>query len=175
MTKNPKGATASRSTKTRRQAKPRRPGSLKKATADLIDAVGGFERAADLSGVSRSRLFGYTDDGEDNAARYINAAAVRALEAAADFPHVTGYLAAERGYAMLPCGFDPADGVIAAEVARIAEDVSRVFGGMAEALADGLVDAAEARREIENLDRTVADIMGLRAHLAAVRDGEGEQ
>lgn len=156
----------------RRQSKPRREASLKKATADLIDAVGGFERAADLSGVSRSRLFGYTDDGEDNAPRYINASAVRALEAAADYPHVTAYLAAERGFALLPAGLDAADGVIASQVARIAEDAARFFSGMAQALADGVVDAGEARREIGHLDRVVADVMSLRAHLAAIRDGE---
>lgn len=169
MQKNPKAARG------RRQAKPRRPGSLKKATADLIDARGGFERAADLTGLSRSRLFGYTDDGEDNAGRYINVAAVRALEADADFPHVTAYLAAERGFALLPAGLDAGDGVIAAQVARIAEDAARHFSGMAQALADGVVDAGEARREIENLDRVVSDVMTLRAHLAAIRDGEGEE
>lgn len=169
MQKNPKAARG------RRQAKQRRPGSLKKATADLIDAVGGFERAADLSGVSRSRLFGYTDDGEDNAARYINASAVRALEAAADFPVVTAYLAAERGFALLPAGLDADDGQIAAEVARIAENTARFFSGMAQALADGVVDPSEARREIDSLDRVVGDVMTLRAHLAAIRDGEAEQ
>lgn len=148
----------------RKLTKPRPVGSLKRATAELIDQIGSFDRAADLSGVGRNTLFAYTDTAPENLKRYVRADVIRTLEARAEYPVVTDYLAHEAGYVLMPAhARNPRDWSV--EIAELAKETSDIFATLTVALADGEIDDKEAGRAIAEIDEAIAAAMTLRARL----------
>jgi hypothetical protein len=157
----------------------RRPaGTLKQATAELVDAVGGGYRAGDLAGVSQTQIVRYTIDSEEFADTTIPAGRLRLLELAAREPVVTRFLAAEQGYLLLRMPEDGDGGMLAERSARIAAQVGRLFEDIARALSPAgeggaSVTPREAGTLIHELDALFGLGSGLRSELVAIRDGGG--
>ena len=154
---------------------------LKAATKDLVDLVDGIERAARLTGRSKSqvaRWYAARDerDPDQPCTTTIDAAAVAALER--DLAErgdgrrpVTEVLAAfgGRGLTEPEAGRRRAD--VAAAAARLSVQTGALTTSLLEALADGVVTASEA--EIgDGKARAVAEALDhLRTALAAARAG----
>lgn len=153
--------------------KPRGLATLKQAEDALVEANGGQVKSADLAGLSKGRIFQYTDDSEANAKHHMPVHVVRILEAACGEPIVTAFLAAEARCALLrlaPLGA-PANWVKV--TGKVAAEAAAVLGAIAKALKDDQrVDAAEAARILVELDEALAVYAGLRERLARIRDGE---
>lgn len=147
--------------------KPRRPGTLKAAVTDLIDHCGGLPRAAEIARVSRSQLFRYGNDSEDDANTHMPADIVAALERYTGRPVVTEWLAAEASCTLLPIQVAPVeDDTIPQDVAGIAAQTSRLCSEFAAAYADGKIDAAEAGKMLSAGDAMIREYMHLRIALA---------
>lgn len=151
--------------------KPRAAGSLKQATADLVDACGGLKPAAGAARVGRTALFRYTDDADEHADRYMPVDIVAALEARCGEPIVTEWLALEAGCVLmrLPAGA-PESWV--KTLSRLNDEHSDVIRSLCEALDnDGEIDAREAGAAIEEIDEDIRALGTLRAQLVRIRDG----
>ena len=85
---------------TRAPYKPRRPGTLKEAVADLVYTCGGQGESARLCRVSKAQVNRYTDDSDDNAKVHMPVDIVALLEEHCGEPIVTRFLAAERNRAL---------------------------------------------------------------------------
>jgi hypothetical protein len=152
--------------------KPREPGSLKAATAELVAASGGLDRAAHLVRVGRSTLARYSDPVE--AGVYMPADVVRALELACGRPVVTAYLAAEQGCALSCFKYDPRPATLADDVAELSRDFGVLFGDAAKSLAGSggaELGPADAQRLIADADRAIAVLFHLRGKCAERREG----
>lgn len=146
--------------------KPRRPGTLKAAVADLIECCGGLQRAAEVARVSRSQLFRYSNDSEDDANTHMPADIVAALERYCGHPVVTEWLAAEASCTLLAIQVSPSDAdTIPKDVAGVASSTSRLCAEFAAAYADGKIDAAEAGAMMAAGDAMIREYMHLRPAL----------
>lgn len=143
----------------------RRPGSLKAAVAELIEQCGGLQRAAEIARVSRSQLFRYSNDSEDDANTHMPADIVAALERYSGHPAVTEWLAAEAACTLLVIAVDPAKESIPQDVAEIAQHASQLFAEFATAFTDGSIDAAEAGKMLTAGDAMIREYMHLRPAL----------
>lgn len=150
--------------------KPRRQATLKAATSELVTACGGQPAAAELLGVAKNTVFRWTDDGDENAARFISAQAVRLLERAAGEPIVTRLLAAEQGHVLLRLDQVVLAADMGAAVADYATETSEAFARLAQALADGRMTPAEARAAITEIDQAQAVGGALRERLRLVAE-----
>lgn len=149
--------------------KPRRPGSLKEATDMLVNAVGGQTKSAELSRMSRTVIARYTDSAETD--RYMPADVVRDLEARADYPYVTAYLAHEAGYQIDRISDDGTADADAGAMAHalklsIKECADLTIIGLG-ALVDGVVSVSEARDIIKEADEAMKAIMTVRDNARA--------
>ncbi|MBP2301272.1 phage regulatory CII family protein [Azospirillum picis] len=143
----------------------RRPGTLKAAVADLIERCGGFARSAELARVSRSQLFRYSNDSEDDASTHMPADIVAALERYCSTPVVTEWLAAEATCTLLRVEIDASEETIPQNVAEIAQHASKLFAEFAAAFTDGLIDGPEAARMLAAGDAMIREYMHLRPAL----------
>lgn len=161
--------------KPRHAYKPRPAGSLKAATVELIETVGGIGRAADLAGRSTSEVHRWGDSSDENMGRSIPAAELRALEQAAGRPIVSAFLAAEAGGLVLPPGAGGASAAIEAldvsALAKLAKETAEAVAALAEGLADGRFTPEEAGRAVTQIDEAQAVLGGVRLLAVAVRDG----
>ena len=151
--------------KTRRFNKPRTPGSLKEAFADLIAACGGVDRVADLLGKRKTQVYRYTDEAEEDSE--MKPSQVRILETACGQPIVTTFLAAEQKCLLLrvePLG----DLRLDRDVARLGEEASKVFGRYVEGSADGKWSAKELAAMVAQSARAAAVLMAIRADCEAL-------
>jgi hypothetical protein len=154
--------------------KPRPSGSLKQAlTQDFEEFGPGYgERLTVLLGVARSQVHRYVDPVESKA--YPRLDQFLALLIAGRGHNTLEYLAGEAGCAVLP--LQPRPGVdLAAEMSRSFAATGDLARAHVEALGDnhtpGRVDPDEAGRMIDAVDDAMATLAGLRAVLAARRDG----
>jgi hypothetical protein len=149
--------------------KPREPGSLKEATALLIQACGGLDRSANLVRVGRSTVARYSDPADD--VSYIPADVIRALELNCAEPIVTRYLAAEQGCSLSCVKYDPTPQALAEDVAALARDCAELMGDSAKAIsaAQGEVSPSERGRLTADIDRTIAVLFHMRGRLAEGR------
>jgi hypothetical protein len=147
--------------------KTREPGSLKEATALLVDACGGYDEAAKRVRVSSSQLQRYSDPTAADA--YIPADVVRALELAAADPIVTRFLAAEQGCHLSCVKYDPSPEVLADDMGALAQDVARLTADVAKALArgagSGAIPGGIAGKLTADIDRTLAVLFHMRGRL----------
>ncbi|ALG75081.1 hypothetical protein VY88_26495 [Azospirillum thiophilum] len=142
--------------------KHRRPGSLKAAVADLIEHCGGLQRAAEVARVSRSQLFRYSNDSEEDANCHMPADIAAALERYSGQPAVTEWLAVEAGCTLLAVTVEPAAEAIPKNVAEIAQHASKLFAEFAAAYSDGAIDAGEAGKMLSAGDAMLREYMHLR-------------
>lgn len=146
--------------------KPRPPGTLKDAEDRLVNAVGGQEKAADICGRSRSVMARYTDPGEPG--RHMPVDVVRRLERAADYPHVSAFLAREVGYGLMPfdvAGQDALPHLLAVSAREHGEVIAKAM----EALGDLVITPEEAGGVIKEVDEALTALQAVRAQLIAIR------
>jgi hypothetical protein len=141
-------------TKHRGMCKPRQRGSLKGATAALVEHLGGQRATARVARLSQQRIYQYTDPDHDRPAS-MPVELVALLEKAAGCSPITEWLAAEAGCLLVPVigpeGDDPV--LLAAEMARVGQHTSMLFARYAEALADdGDIGPDEARAMLVPLE-----------------------
>lgn len=137
---------------TRGMAKPRPAGSLKDAVAQLVAACGNQVEAARVcresmmfrGSLSHQTVAAYTDDGR--ADRHMPVDIVAALEAKANDPIVTRYLASRAHAVLLP--LDPAmtQASYAVLLSAIGKETGEFFAEAAQALADGRLIGSERGR-----------------------------
>ncbi len=159
------------------QHEPRRQ-SLKVATGELIEAVGGQERAAEYSRrIKRQQSF--SDYALPNVDAFMSIDTAMDLEAVTvgkpGWPHVTRALCARAGGAFVAM---PATVPDAAEahlrLAELTKEFSDVSGGMLAALAAGGLSARDVRRRalVAEADELVTKAAELRALLERI-EAEG--
>lgn len=155
--------------------KRRADGSIKAVTWELVEAVGGQYKAADLVGLSQTMMVRYTDPEGRNAETTMPVGVARTLEAFADDPILTRYLAAERGYILLKIPDATASGQLGADCAAIAERAAELFAEIgrassAEGAGGAEVTPGEAGRLIAELDDTFEPMGAMRSWLVRRRD-----
>jgi len=151
----------------------REPGSLKEATAQLLDANGGPQAAAEGCRVTAGMLFKYTDPNDENRLRFMPVDIVRSLERRCGNPIVTRFLAAEAGHAMIALDLPDNITALPPAMAMAAAEASDVFRVAAEALGDNKLVKAEAAKLVAEIDRAVEAFSVMRALVAQHReDGE---
>jgi hypothetical protein len=137
---------------------------LKRATADLVQALGGIEGAAASLEKGKSVVGRWTCRNEP--AHFIGVGDLADLEALAARPFVTEYLCKLNGGIFVPHiehGADP--GTLGFLVMRLSKELGDLSGEVATALADGAMDQAEAKRALAELDQLVVAAAQVRAAL----------
>ncbi|OAB57514.1 hypothetical protein AY599_23600 [Leptolyngbya valderiana BDU 20041] len=147
---------------------------IKAATRRLVDLAGGVTSAEQITRVKAPALskFGSVSDPQ-----FMPVDVVADLEADIGSPVVTALLAGMQGYQLtsragrthnraphalgLPC------------VAAILENAAAMANQMNESLADGQVDAAEARRICAIAEEAIRHLRGIQARANAAADGGG--
>lgn len=153
--------------------KPRPAGTLKDAVLQLVDANGGHVRSADITETVKGTVQRWTDADGDTASVFPGVNKVRLLEAAADDPIVTRFLATEAGYALVKV-LEPqrASEAIAVMAAVAGGEVGDVMRAVADAMQDdGHIDAREAGRIIKEIDEAMGALMAARSWVSAFRNG----
>ena len=149
---------------------------LKRASKDLIKAVGGTNDAAEIAGARQQRM---SDVGLPNTPDFLRLDEVLALEeealGSADWPQVTRALARHHRCILVRVPEQPAARDWHLEVGRLSKNAACVVQSICEALTDGKVDAKEVaqgglREQIAEAQQVLA---GLDALCAAVeREGQ---
>jgi hypothetical protein len=145
---------------------------LKLATGELVHAVGGLEAAGSLVGLGKSQVHRCTSvNDRDN---FLNAGDVAELERRSDRPFVTLALAKLAGgvFIRLPESFGDGE-ELARRVMELAAGLGEVSSGVADALADGIVQAREAAAIEPSLDEVIEKATEIRALLRVIQ-GKGE-
>lgn len=151
--------------------------SLKVATADLIEAVGGQARAAEYSRrIRRQQTF--SDYEHRNVDQFMPIDAVMDLEAVTvdrpGWPHITRALCARAGgtFIAMPVVL-PGSSEAHRRLAELTKEFSDVSAGMLVALADGKLCAEDVRRGalVAEADELVTKAAELRALLERIEAG----
>lgn len=143
---------------------------LKRATRDLVRALGGIEVAADDLGKGKSTVHRWTDRNE--ADHFINIEDLAHLEAAAHRPLVTEQLARMAGCVLVTLPDDDLrePGAMADHMMDIMAQVGRLTLAVQAALHDGQVCA----REVRELRALLADLITSGAGFDRMLAGAGE-
>ena len=140
---------------------------LKRATRDLVDAVGGGARGSGLCRVRQQDLSDYGN--RDQPGRFMPADVIRDLEAVADWPFVTEALATERGFVLfrLPEPED-ATGDWPVMLAKFGKEAGEVVSKVATHVLGGIT-AREVRDSglIAEIDEALAVLVNMRAAAVA--------
>jgi len=135
---------------------------LKRATADLVHALGGIEGAAASLEKGKSVVGRWTCRNEP--AHFIGVGDLADLEALAARPFVTEFLCKLAGGIFVPhidLAADP--GSLPFLVMRLSKELGEVAGEISTGLADGTMDDAERARALRELD----DMMRVGAQVRA--------
>jgi hypothetical protein len=151
--------------------KPRKDGTLKRAQADLVSAVGGLSRAADLINKGQSFVQECTDEAKPKVE--LKLSQVRALEKDCGQPIVTAFMALEANHVLVPIEFN-SSAPLATDMVRLAEEVAFLFGKYAEASADGKITKQESAELKGKIDRCMSAMAAARVHADAITN-EGDQ
>jgi hypothetical protein len=121
--------------------KPREPGSLKQAQADLVEDCGGLDRAAGLTRVRRTQMGRYTDpaDPETN----MPADVVQALELHCGNPHVSRFLLLAAGYIAVPVPKKESHPELMRHLSGVLRKTGNLSGHACDAMADGKLSIKE--------------------------------
>ena len=151
----------------------REPGSLKQATAQLIDANGGPQGAAEGCRVTAGMLFKYTDPNDENRLRFMPVDIVRGLERVCGDPVVTRFLAAEAGHVLIRLDLPDDVAGLPKALAQAAAEASDVYKVAAQCLEDGNVEPGEAATLVAEIDQAMEAFAAMRTLVARLReDGE---
>ncbi|WP_425091266.1 hypothetical protein [Tropicimonas sp. S265A] len=142
---------------------------LRRHTEALVKALG-IEAAAELSGKSKATLGRYYSDAPEHAGRFMPIDTVVALEAEAEFPHVTTALAEVNG---LLVSHDPArrnagPGGVNEDVIALCERFAMLMSEYHQSIADGKISANEARRMLRETAALQTVLMEMKLRLEAV-------
>ena len=145
--------------------------ALKRATAEMIKGVGGLEAAAGFCRVGKSVLACNGSVNEPDS--FVALDVVADLEPLArgrdGWPHVARALAAQSGFALvrLPDALPDAGGLLHL-VAKQAKEGGDIASSICAALADGQVDAVEARAARREVADLIQVMVAMDAALAAI-------
>jgi hypothetical protein len=122
-------------------------GYLKKHTETLVKDVG-VEKACRITGKSKATLGRYYSDHDEHDDRFMPIDVVAALEAEAQFPHVTAALADLRG---ITFSYDSARRVgqspgVNADIVELAQRFATLMAEYNLAIGDGAISINEAKR-----------------------------
>ncbi len=121
---------------------------LKKHSEALVKDVG-IEKACTLTGKSKATLGRYYSDQDEHGDRFMPIDVVAALEAEADFPHVTAALADLRGITLSYSNARrnaPSTGSVNQDVVALAQRFAVLMGEYNQAIGDGKISINEAKR-----------------------------
>lgn len=142
---------------------------------ELIEAVGGLERAASFSRVAKSALSDYE---RPNVARFMPSDVIEALEKRAGRPVFTEYLARAAGFLLIQ--MPEADAAPwGRDLRELGKDAGEVISTVCDCLGDeqtpGVITGAEVRDHglVEALDRLAEIVAEMRAQ-AVKALGEGK-
>ncbi len=140
--------------------------SLKDATKELVEQVGGFESAANFCRVGTTTLQRYTSDKEEYKDRYIPADVIELLEKEAAAPVVTEYLAEQANCLLWQMPDREESGNhLSTSVIETGEHVAQLFKDWAKFLEDGVIDAIEAEKLLIHNRTLVRTLMRMRTDL----------
>ena len=145
---------------------------LKRATRQLVDAVGGGQRGAGLCRVRQQDLSDYGN--RDVAARFMPADVVADLEAVAAHPFVTEALATEAGFALFKL---PTAAPLAGDWPTLLAMYGRESGDVVAKVAAHALAGPSARQVrdsnlIGEIDEAIAVLVNMRAAAVAAISGE---
>lgn len=132
---------------------------IKAATRRLITACGGVDAAAAASGLARSTIAEYQ---AAHLLAHIPVDVAFVLEQFAGAPELTRLLALRHGLALVPVDAAPAAS-LTRQVSSLFQEAAELGAAHADALTDGIIDAAERQRigrEAADVVRAASEIMG---------------
>lgn len=139
----------------------------------LLKEAGGSRKASQFCRVEHSVLSGYASTSTADAERFPPIDVVRDVEALAQAPIVTEYLAVCAGGVFVEVPEVVAGGVDLLQLlAAQSKESSDLTAAICSALADGKIDSSEGHKAIEEIDQLVRVAMQMRAELALIV-GEG--
>lgn len=141
--------------------KPREPGSLKDAAAQLVMACGGQRAASMLTRVSPTRMGQYTDDSDEHADSYMPIDVVLALEERCGQPIVTRCLARLQRRALLNLELPELDERPSEVLATLCEDTGELLADTARAIEHDRFNPKKARKARDEAVRTMGALIAL--------------
>lgn len=146
---------------------PRIYGTLKEASATLIESSGGLNKAAERCRLKKSRLAECTDPAAHEA--HLPVDVVLTLELSSGARPITEYLASSHGCVLIQLPPAEARGAWGQNIAAAAKESAEVFAKAAEFLSnDGDICAKEAPELLREVDEALAAFGDLREALVAV-------
>ncbi|MEM6729645.1 MAG: hypothetical protein AAF618_14165 [Pseudomonadota bacterium] len=140
---------------------------LKKHTEALVKAVG-IERACEITGKSKATLGRYYADSDEHADRFMPVDTVAALEAEADFPHVTTALAELTGATV---SYDAerrntvSSGGVNADVVALSQRFAMLMSEYHQSIEDGVITINEAKRLLRETSALQKVLLEMKLHL----------
>ncbi len=128
----------------------RRVGTLKQAEAQLVEDVGGVERAATGSRLGKSRISVCASEHHNK--DHLPVDVVSVLESVAGTMPVTSWLAADKGLILLDARPQVDIGCHRKHGLKVTKELADVIGKVAEALEDGEIDDDEAEAILQEWD-----------------------
>lgn len=151
--------------------------AIKAASRDLVSECGGARRASDVTGLSHQVISRCISADPENADRFLRVDIVADLEGESGRPIVTELLAELSGHVLVPAprGTNSEAVALISRVSDMLAEVSDVSGGVAAALRDDRVTAAEARSLHTEVREAMQALAALDQQIAlAVNDTSGE-
>lgn len=148
-------------------------GTLKDAVLQLVEANGGHVRAGEIAEVTKGSVQRWTDADGEAASVFPGVNKVRLLESACDDPHVTRFLAAEAGFALVRVSH-AGEAVAALNMMAVSAggEMGDVLRSVANAMADdGTIDGREAGAIIREIDEAMSALAAARAFAMQIRNG----
>lgn len=142
--------------------------ALKAATRQLVITVGGAVAAAAVTRGDHQGISRYGSANPEYDERFMPVDVVADLESECEQPVVTRALATQAGFLLVPMpkgvGAGTALGMVTAKALK---ETSEVFVALADALGDGKVCAADARRVVPEIDEAIAKLAALKLQVQA--------
>lgn len=138
---------------------------LKKHTEALVKDVG-IEAACALTGKSKATLGRYYSDNDEHADRFMPVDAVAALEAVAEYPHITSALAELRGVTM---SYDPdrsnREGEVNSDVIKLSQRFALLMAEYNQSISDGVITINETKRLLRETTALQQVLIEMKLHL----------
>ena len=139
---------------------------LKKHTEALVKDVG-IETACTLSGKSKATLGRYYSEAEEHADRFMPIDTVAALEAEAEYPHVTTALAEQLGITMSYTDVrkNTQSGGVNSDVIALSQRFAMLMSEYSQSIEDGIITINEAKRLLRETLALQHVLMDMKLHL----------
>lgn len=140
---------------------------LKKHTEALVKSVG-IEAACKASGKSKATLGRYYSDSEEHSDRFMPIDTVAAIEAAADYPHVTSALVELRGATLSMDSRrrnDTREGGVNSDVIALSQRFAQLMAEYNQSIQDGVITINEAKRLLRETVALQHVLVDMKLHL----------